>query len=120
MNIQTKLLYEYSDKALSGGTLESVLQAHEDDKDGQAVMSIILLQHGGKGKQEKAHKKLTGQLKKKQKSTGNITLTEHIASFREIVAKIVFACKHTDHTAPTEIEQVLLILNLIKTTDPLL
>ena len=42
------LLYDHLDKALSGGPLESVLQAHEDTKDGQAVMSTILLQHGGK------------------------------------------------------------------------
>ena len=75
------LLYDNLDKALSGGPLESVLQAHEDTKDGQAVMSTILLQHGGRGKWEKAHKRLVGLLKKKWKSTGNITLTEHIASF---------------------------------------
>ena len=58
-----------------------------------------------------AHKKLTGQLEKKWKSTGNITLAEHIASFRGVVARIVHACKQSDHTAPTEREQVLLILN---------
>ena len=63
------------DKALSGGPLESVLQAHEDTKDGQAVMSTILLQHGGKGMWEKAHERLIGLLKKKWKYTGNITLT---------------------------------------------
>ena len=63
---------------------------------------------------------MTGQLKKQWKSTGNITLTEHIAAFRGIVAKIVRACKHTDHTSPTEREQVSLIINSIKTTDSLL
>ena len=68
------------------------------------------------GKWEKAHEKLTGQLKKKWKSTGNITLTEHIASFRGVLARIFRACKHTDHTTPTEREQVLLILNSIETT----
>ena len=69
---------------------------------------------------EKAHEKLIGLLKKKWKSTGNITLTEHIASFRGIIAKIVRACKHTDHTSPTEREQVLLIINSIDTTESLL
>ena len=83
-------------------------------------MNTILLQHGGKGKWEKAHEKLTGQLKKKWKSTSNITLTEHIAAFRGIVAKIVRVCNHTDHTSPTEGEKVLLILNSIETTDSLL
>ena len=108
------------DKALSGGPLKLVLQVHEDTKDGQAVMSTILLQHGGKGKWEKAHKRLVGQLKKKWNSTRNITLTEHVAVFQGIVARIIRACKHTDHTSPTEIEQVLLIINLIDTTDFLL
>ena len=60
------------------------------------------------------------QLKTKWKFTGTITLTEHIAAFRGIVANIVLACKHTDHTLPTKREQVLLILNSIKTTDSLL
>ena len=95
------MLYDHLDKALSGGPLESVLQAHEDTKDGQVVMSTILLQHGGNGKWEKAHKSLVGQLKKKWKSTGNITLTGHVAAFCGIVAKIVCAWKHTDHTSPT-------------------
>ena len=36
------LLYDYLDKALSGGPLESVLQAHEDTKGGQAVVSTLL------------------------------------------------------------------------------
>ena len=85
------MLYDHLDKALSGGPLESVLQAHEDTKDGQAVMSTILLQHGGKGKWEKAHERLVGLLKKKWKSTGNITLTEHIASFQGVVARIICA-----------------------------
>ena len=83
-------------------------------------MSTILLQHGGKGKWEKSHERLVGLLKKKWKSTGIITLTEHIASFQGVVAKIVCACKHTDHTLPTKREQVLLIFNLINTTDSLL
>ena len=69
---------------------------------------------------EKAHERLVGLLKKKWKSTGNITLTEHIASFQGVVANIVRACKHTDHTLPTEREQVLLIINSINTTDSLL
>ena len=56
------------------------------------LVSTILLQHGGKGKWEKAHEKLTGQLKKKWKNTGNIAPTEYIASFQGIVAKIVHAC----------------------------
>ena len=43
---------------------------------------------------EKAHEWLIGLLKKKWKSTGKITLTEHIASFRGIIARIVRACKH--------------------------
>ena len=47
------LLYDQLDKALSGGLLESVLQAHKDNKDGQAVISTILLQHGGNGKWER-------------------------------------------------------------------
>ena len=59
-------------------------------------------------------------VKKKWKSTGNITLTEHIAASRGIVARIVCACKHIDHTLPTEREQVLLTINLIDTTDSLL
>ena len=59
-------------------------------------------------------------MKKKWKSTGNITLTEHIATFQGIVAMIVHACKHTYHTSPTEREQVLLIINSIDTTDSLL
>ena len=114
------LLYDYLDKALSGGPLESVLQAHEDTKDGQAVMSTILLQHEGKEKWEKAHEQLIVMLKKKWKSTGNIILTEHIAVFRCVNAKIVRACKHTGHTPRTEREKVLLILNSINTTDSLL
>ena len=83
-------------------------------------MSTILLQHGGRGKWEKARERLVGLLKKKWKSTGNITHKEHIASYRGVVAKIVRACKHTDHTSPTEREQVLLTINLIDTTDSLL
>ena len=39
------LLYNHLNKAFSGGPLETVLQAHKDDKDGQAVMSTILLHH---------------------------------------------------------------------------
>ena len=70
------LLYDHLDKAFSGGPLKSVLQAHEDTKDGQAVMCTILLQHGGRGKWEKARERLVGLLKKKWKSTGNITPTE--------------------------------------------
>ena len=88
------LLYDHLDKALSGSPLESVLQPHEDTKDGQVVMSNILLQHGRKDKWEKAHKRLVRQLKRKWKSTGNITLTEHIATFQGIVARIFRACKH--------------------------
>ena len=56
----------------------------------------------------------------KWKSAGNITLTEHIASFQGIVAKIVRACKHPNNTTPTKREQVLLILNSIKATNSLL
>ena len=63
---------------------------------------------------------MVGQLKKKWKSTGNITLTEHITTFQGIVARIVRACKHTNHTSPTEREQVLLIINSIDTTGSLL
>ena len=59
-------------------------------------------------------------MKTKWKSTGNITLAEHIASFRGVVAKIVCACKYTDNTSSTEREQVLLIINSINTTDSLL
>ena len=84
--------------------VRSVLQAREDTKYGQAVMSTILLQHGGKGMWEKAHERLVGLLKKKWKSTGNFTLTEHIASIRGVVSRIVCACKHTDHTSQTERE----------------
>ena len=67
-----------------------------------------------------SHKKLTSQLKKKRKSAGNISLTEHIASFWGSVARIICACKHIDHILSTEREQVLLILDLIKRTDSLL
>ena len=63
---------------------------------------------------------MVGLLKKKWKSTGNITLTEDIASFQGVVSRIVRACKHTDHTSPTEREQVLLIINSIDTADSLL
>ena len=56
------LLYDHLDKALSGSPHELVLQAHKDDKDGQAVTNTILLQHVGKGKWEMAPEKLTGQL----------------------------------------------------------
>ena len=64
---------------------------------------------------------MVGQLKKKWKSTGNITLTEHITPFQGIfAAKIICTCKHTDHTSPIEREQVLLIINLIDITDSLL
>ena len=41
------MLYDYLDKALTGGPLESALQAHETTKDGQAVMKSIEEQHGG-------------------------------------------------------------------------
>ena len=50
------LLYDHLDKALPGGPLESVLQAHEDTKDGQAVMSTILLQ------QECGRRRMSGWL----------------------------------------------------------
>ena len=40
------LWYDHLDKALSGSPLELILQAHEDTKDGRAVMSTIILQHG--------------------------------------------------------------------------
>ena len=52
------LLYDHLNKALLGGPLELVLHAHKDTKDGQAIISTILLQHGGKGKWERARKKL--------------------------------------------------------------
>ena len=48
-------------------------------------MCTVLLQHGGKGKWEKAHERLVGQLKKKWKSTGNITLTEHMLPFEKLL-----------------------------------
>ena len=113
-------LYDHLDKALSGGPLESVLQAHEDTKDGQAVMESIIKQHGGKTKWEKSHATLLIASKRSWKSTGNITLTEHIASYRSIVSKITKACKHTAYTPPTSREQVLTLLGSIETTDSLL
>ena len=79
-------LYDHLDKALSGGPLESVLQAHEETKDGQAVMESIMKQHGGKAKWEKSHAALLIASKRSWKSTGNITLTKHIASYRSIVS----------------------------------
>ena len=59
--------------------------------------------------------------KKTWKSTGNITLTEHIASFRVTMSKITKACKHTTtNTPPTSREQVLTLLALIETTESFL
>ena len=84
------------------------------------VMKTIMVQHDGKHKWEKAQKHLSSQLQKEWNSKGNITLTEHIASFRSIVTRIVKACKYTDHTVhtvPTEREQVLLMLGSISATD---
>ena len=50
----------------------------------------------------KGTRKVDWAVENKWKSTGNITLTEHIAAFQGIVARIVRACKHTDHTSQTE------------------
>ena len=47
------ILYDLLDRALANGPLlmlESALQAHEDTKDGQAVMRSIIKQHGGTAK----------------------------------------------------------------------
>ena len=44
------ILYDLLDRALANGPLESALQAHEDTKDGQAVMRSITKQHGGTAK----------------------------------------------------------------------
>ena len=44
------VLYNHLDRALSGGPLESILQAHKNTKDGQAVMESIIKQHGRKAK----------------------------------------------------------------------
>ena len=49
------ILYDLLDRALANGPLESALQAHEETKDGQAVMHSIIKQHGGTAKWEKAH-----------------------------------------------------------------
>ena len=114
------ILYDLLDRALANGPLESALQAHEDTKDGQAVMRSITKQHGGTAKWEKAHASLIVASKKTWKSTGNITLTEHIASFRVTMSKITKACKHTTNTPPTSREQVLTLLASIETTESLL
>ena len=78
-----------------------------------------MVQYGGKRICEKLHVKLIYSLKTKLKSTGKITLKEHIAKFCGNVAKIVHVCKHTDHTAPTKHEQVLQIIASIEMTDTL-
>ena len=109
-------MFNHLDKALQNGTLELAIQAHKDTKDDQAVMKTIMVQHGGKEMGEKLHARLNHSLKTKWKSTGNITRTENTAKFCRNVAKIVHVCKHTDHTAPTEREQVFQILALIETT----
>ena len=114
------ILYDLLDRALANGPLESALQAHEDTKDGQAVMRSIIKQHGGTAKWEKAHASLVVASKKTWKSTGSITLTEHIASFRVTMSKITKACKHTTNTPPTSREQVLTLLASIETTESLL
>ena len=113
-------MYNHLDRALTGGPLESALQEHEDTKNGQAVMDSIVKQHGGKGKWEKAHASLLITSKKSWKSTSNITLTDHIASYRATVSKITKACKHTTNTPPTPREQVLTLLGSIETSDSLL
>lgn len=114
------ILYDLLDRALANGPLESALQAHEDTKDGQAVMHSIIKQHGGTAKWEKAHASLVVASKKTWKSTGNITLTDHIASFRVTISKMTKACKHTTNTPPTSREQVLTLLASIETTESLL
>ena len=50
VEVHKVVLYNHLDKALQNGPLESALQANEDTKDGQAVMKIIMLQHGKKRK----------------------------------------------------------------------
>ena len=113
-------LYDYLDKSLSHGPYESTLQAFEDSKDGQAVMETILLQHGGIAKWEKAHNQGTAAMKKPWKSTSSITLTDHISSFRGCNAMLRRCCQHAARTTPSEREMVLLMMNLIQSTDPLL
>ena len=93
------LLFNRLDKALQNGPQESAIQAHESNKDSQAVMKTIMVQHGGKGMQKKLHEKLIHSLKIKWKSTVNITLTEHIAKFRGNVAKIVRVCAYCTYWA---------------------
>ena len=44
----------------------------------------------------------------------------HIARFRVSVVDIIRCCKHTGRSAPTEREQVLMLIDLIITTDNLL
>ena len=69
---------------------------------------------------EKSHAALLVASKRSWKSTDNITLTEHIASYRSIVSKITKACKHSAYTPPTSREQVVTLLGSIETTDSLL
>ena len=59
-------------------------------------------------------------MKKPWKSTSTTTLTDRISSFRGHNAMLSRCCCHTARTPPSEREKVLLIMNSIQSTDPLL
>ena len=113
--------YGYLLTALEDGPLESALQPHEETKDGQAVFQEILLQYGGRSKWESAHDQTAKLVKNEWNSdNGHKTLTLHIASFRTLLVDLKRCCKHTGRSPPTVREQVLWMVNSIKTTDSLL
>ena len=66
------------------------------------------------------HASLLIASKKSQKSTGNITLIDHIVSYCATVSRITKACKHTTNTPPTSREQVLTLLGSVETSESLL
>ena len=106
---------------MTGGPLESALQPHEDTKDGQAVIKSMCLQHGGCTKWVNAHNSRMTQLNTKWNSAnGTRNLTNCIAAFRVAMVDVIRCCKRTGRFAPTQREQVLLLIGLITTTNLLL
>ena len=81
----------------------------------------MYIQHGGRAKWEKVCESQTSRLMIKWNSSKvSKTLTNHIATFRIAMIDIVRCCKHTGRSPPTEIEQVLKLLDSIQTTNFLL
>jgi len=114
------MLYGLLQNALRGTMYSANITEFEKTKNGREAYFRLAERFGGTKAWENAHSLTVTAWSRKWKSNGDITLSKHTATLRDLFEKQVRICKHTNYTPKNGREKVIILMDSIDNDDPLL